>query len=90
MREYPELLEGAEYCLKTLCSEFGNRSVGSPGNLRATAWFRDRVEELGWEVESHRLSVVDWEARRLPLNPGERASQPFPPPTPWAVTPKGP
>ncbi len=80
MREYPELLEGAEYCLKTLCSEFGNRSVGSPGNLRATAWFRDRVEELGWEVESHRLSVVDWEGAPVTLESGGKSFTAFPSP----------
>jgi aminopeptidase YwaD len=75
-----EPLKTAERCLKALCTEFGNRSVGSPGNLRATAWFRDRVAELGWEVESHRLSVVDWEGAPVTLESGDNHFAAFPSP----------
>lgn len=80
MKEYPELLKGADRCLNHLCREIGNRSVGSPGNLRATAWFRDRAEELGWEVESHRLSVVDWEGAPVILETGGISFAAFPSP----------
>ncbi len=50
----------ASHYLNTLCNETGNRSVGSPGNIKATEFFEEIVSQSGWSIEKDRLDVMDW------------------------------
>lgn len=52
-------LKAADY-LNTLCNETGNRSVGSPGNIKATEFFEKTVLPSGWNIEKEQLDVMDW------------------------------
>ena len=55
-----ELTEKAKSHLQVLCSEIGERRVGSEGNRKATAYVKKVLEESGWKTEATELSVVDW------------------------------
>ncbi len=46
--------------LKTLCVDISERSVGSEGNRKATAFFRYQLTSLGWKTESQEFWAVDW------------------------------
>jgi len=50
----------ASHYLNTLCNETGNRSVGSPGNIKATEFFEKFVSQSGWCIEKDCLNVMDW------------------------------
>ena len=43
-----------------LCSEIGERRVGSEANRKATAYAESVLKQLGWQTETTRLSVIDW------------------------------
>lgn len=60
--------------LKILCEEIPDRSVGSEGNRRATAFFEEMVSRFGWEIEITPLNALDWEENGASLLVGE---QPF-------------
>ncbi len=59
--------------LRFLCEELPERSVGSEGNRRATAFFQQTVAALGWETDSISLEVMDWQEDGATLRAGERA-----------------
>lgn len=46
--------------LQVLCSEIGERRVGSEANRQSTAYAEKVLKQLGWPVETTRLSVIDW------------------------------
>lgn len=46
--------------LQVLCTEIGERRVGSEENRKATAYAKKVLEECGWQTESTELSVIDW------------------------------
>lgn len=54
------LIEKASEHMHVLCSEIGERRVGSEKNRRATAYAKKVLEEAGWQTESTELSVIDW------------------------------
>lgn len=55
-----ELAEKAKLYLNVLCSEIGERRVGSEENRKATAYVKKVLEDLGWKSEATELSVIDW------------------------------
>lgn len=50
----------AESHLQVLCSEIGERRVGSEANRKATAYAESVLKQSGWQTETTRLSVIDW------------------------------
>lgn len=54
------LTEKVKSHLHVLCSEIGERRVGSEGNRKATVYAKNVLEESGWKTESTELSVIDW------------------------------
>lgn len=54
------LSEKAKSHLQVLCSEIGERRVGSKENRMATAYAEKVLKGLGWETETTELSVIDW------------------------------
>ncbi|WP_313381453.1 M28 family metallopeptidase [Proteiniphilum saccharofermentans] len=54
------LTEKAKSHLHVLCSEIGERRVGSLENRKSTAYAKKVLEDLGWKTESTELSVIDW------------------------------
>lgn len=55
------LTEKMKSHLQVLCSDIGERRVGSEKNREATAYAKRVFEELGWHTESTELPVIDWE-----------------------------
>lgn len=56
-----EMLQQAQDYLDFLCVQAGNRAVGTEGNRKATAFFRDAVRDAGWDTFSTRFEAMDWE-----------------------------
>ena len=46
--------------LQVLCSEIGERRVGSEHNRKATEYAQKVLEKFGWQAEVTELSVIDW------------------------------
>lgn len=59
--------------LKKLCEEIPERSVGSEGNRRATAFFAKELSSLGWQTEMSELDVIDWEDDGAELRSGDQS-----------------
>ncbi|HPS10840.1 MAG TPA: M28 family peptidase [Paludibacteraceae bacterium] len=59
--------------LQVLCSEIGERRVGSEENRKATAYAKRILENSGWQTEATRLSVMDWKTEGATLQCGERS-----------------
>ena len=55
-----ELTEKVKTHLHVLCSEIGERRVGSEENRKATAYSKKVLKEFGWETETTQLQVIDW------------------------------
>lgn len=64
------LTEKVELHLQVLCSEIGERRVGSEGNRKATAYAERVLKESGWKTVVTQLPVMDWktEGARLTCN----------------------
>ncbi len=64
----------SEYCakaqsyLKTLCIDIPERPVGSLGNRQATAFFRDIIQQLSWEIETQKFAALDWQPGKANLH----------------------
>lgn len=54
------LTEKARLHLEVLCTEIGERRVGSEQNRQATAYAEKVLKASGWETETTELSVIDW------------------------------
>jgi aminopeptidase YwaD len=54
------LTEKIKRHLQVLCSEIGDRRVGSEQNRRATNYAARVLKEAGWQVEETELAVMDW------------------------------
>lgn len=54
------LTEKAKSHLKVLCSDIGERRVGSEKNREATAYAKKILDDAGWLTESTELPVIDW------------------------------
>ncbi len=61
------LTEKIKQHLEVLCSEIGERRVGSEQNRRATAYAQKVLEESGWQTEATKLSVIDWKTEGATL-----------------------
>jgi len=61
------LTEKAKSHLEVLCSEIGERRVGSKENHQATAYAKRILKESGWQTESTELSVMDWKTEGATL-----------------------
>ena len=62
--EKKALIEKIKAHVHVLCSEIGERRVGSEENRKATAYAKRVLEESGWKTESTELSVMDWSTDR--------------------------
>ena len=65
--EKKRLVEKAQVHLHRLCTEIGERRVGSPGNRQATAYAEKVLKERGWNTETTELSVMDWKTEGITL-----------------------
>ena len=55
-----ELIEKAKLHLCVLCSEIGERRVGSEANRKATKYVESMLKNSGWQTDITELSVIDW------------------------------
>ncbi len=78
--ETGRLVSVTERFMKALCADIRDRSVGSPGNRKATRLFRDIVASHGWRTEVSELDVIDWEEHGAELTIGERTFPVLPSP----------
>lgn len=53
--------------LQVLCSEIGERRVGSESNRESTYYVENRLKEFGWQTERTSLSVIDWQTEGATL-----------------------
>ncbi|MCC8147028.1 MAG: M28 family peptidase [Bacteroidales bacterium] len=61
------LTEKVKEHLQVLCSEIGERRVGSFKNREATAYAKKVLEESGWQTKGTELSVIDWKTEGATL-----------------------
>lgn len=54
------LIEKAKSHLHVLCSDIGERGVGSEANRNATSYAENVLKESSWNTEATELSVIDW------------------------------
>ena len=72
-----ELTEKAASHLGVLCSDIGERRVGSEANRRATSYAEKVLKALGWETETTELSVIDWQTDGASLSCNGQAFEVF-------------
>ncbi len=58
--------------LNFLCSEIGERSVGTAGNRKATAFFEKEISSFGWKTERQEFQAMDWEDGGASLTAGDK------------------
>lgn len=61
------LTEKVESHLQVLCSEIGERRVGSERNRKATAYAERVLKESGWRTVTTQLPVIDWKTEGATL-----------------------
>lgn len=71
------LTEKIKSHLQVLCSEIGERRVGSEENRKATAYAKKVLEESGWQTELTELSVIDWKTAGATLTCGDQSFEVF-------------
>ncbi|MDR2919640.1 MAG: M28 family peptidase [Tannerella sp.] len=71
------LTEKIESHLHVLCSEIGERRVGSEGNRKATAYAKKIMEESGCHTEATELQVMDWKTEGATLTCGGQSFEVF-------------
>lgn len=71
------LTEKIESHLKVLCSDIGERRVGSAGNRKATAYAKKVLKASGWQTESTELPVIDWKTDGATLTCGDQSFEVF-------------
>lgn len=89
--ELSQLTQKAKAYLDTLCNQLPNRRVGSEGNGLATAYFAERMQSFGFDVECPEFECLDWQndgasistegetyaAQVSPYSPGTQAKAPL-------------
>jgi len=55
------LVKKAEKYLNYFCREIKDRSVGSPGNRKATKFFFNKLKDLDWQTALQNFDAFDWE-----------------------------
>lgn len=71
------LIDNVREHLRVLCSEIGERRVGSKANRKATAYAKNVLEKIGWQTESTELSVIDWKTEGAALTCGGKSFEVF-------------
>ncbi len=56
-----KLIINAGRYLNILCRDIGERSVGTEGNRRATAFFEKEISSFGWQTDRQEFNAMDWE-----------------------------
>jgi aminopeptidase YwaD len=56
-----QIISTAGRYLNIFCREIGERSVGTDGNRKATAFFEKEISSIGWETELQEFEAMDWE-----------------------------
>jgi aminopeptidase YwaD len=72
------LTEKVKSHLHVLCSEIGERRVGSNGNRKATAYAKKVLKVSGWKADTTELSVIDWETEGATLTCNSQSFEVFP------------
>lgn len=72
------LTEKVESHLRVLCSEIGERRVGSEGNRKATVYAERVLKESGWKTVTTRLPVIDWKTEGATLTCNGESFEVFP------------
>ncbi len=70
-------MENIKKHLQVLCSEIGERRVGSEQNRRATDYAARVLKQAGWQVEATELAVIDWKTEGATLTCGGEAFEVF-------------
>ncbi len=71
------LTEKIESHLKVLCSDIGERRVGSEENRKATTYAKRILDESGWKTGSTELPVIDWKSDGATLTCGDQSFEVF-------------
>lgn len=71
------LTEKAKSYLDVLCSEIGERRVGSEKNRQATAYAKSVLKESGWHAESTELLAIDWKSEGATLTCNKESFEVF-------------
>lgn len=71
------LTEKAKEHLQVLCSEIGERRVGSERNRKATAYTKEILEKAGWNLIETELPVIDWKTQGATLVCGGESFEVF-------------
>ncbi|TRX59980.1 M28 family peptidase [Fulvivirga sp. M361] len=71
------LHELAKAHLSFLCEKITNRCVGSKGNLSATNFFSEQLENYNWQVERQAFEAFDWESEYACIEIGELVLKAF-------------
>ena len=70
-------MENIKRHLDVLCSEIGERRVGSEQNRRATDYAAQVLKQAGWQVEETELAVIDWKTEGATLRCGGETFEVF-------------
>lgn len=54
------LYNKCNHYIKILCRDINERCVGSAGNKKATAFFKNELSSLGWTTETQEFKAMDW------------------------------
>ncbi len=71
------LIEKIKTHLQVLCSEIGERRVGSEENRKATTYVKKVLEQSGWKTKSTELSVIDWKTAGATLTCSDQSFEVF-------------
>ena len=71
------LTEKIKKHLEVLCSEIGERRVGSKRNRRATNYAAQVLKQASWQVEETELAVMDWKTEGATLRCGGETFEVF-------------
>lgn len=75
-----EYKKKAENYLRTLCNVKPNRSTGSPGNRKATAFFAKNAKRNGYQTKTDLFDCVDFENGGTTLRSENKGFEVFPSP----------
>lgn len=56
-----KLISKAGQYLNILCRDISDRSVGTDGNRKATAFFEKEISSFGWVTDRQEFKAIDWE-----------------------------
>ena len=71
------MLDKSNQYMKQLCSEIGERCVGSEGNKSATRFFAEQLKFYGFDVEMPEFPCFDWHDHGAALKVGGQSFEVF-------------